>query len=309
MESPARTLTRAFVTGALDVFRALLADLPRHGALMTNTCHHIHDNGGTCNSAAVTGQNYCTFHLGHRARQLRMAQYRARGERFDLKLPPLESMFAVQSALNQLVEAVAADMIDLKRADFLLKALRFAAQALKSSDKWLPSVYHTDVAAPAVDLAAEYGLPQASTSTPLPKSPFLRCPPFRFVIPSGGRRFGGRSRGTCFFRHLLRPLPHAHRLPTAKTAPAVPSTPSAPTTPRRRNSSSSARSRQPRAWTRSPLATSNSSATASAATYAPTASAYAAIALENNIRLAAERLAERKLAEKEAQEKLAGCRH
>ena len=104
---------------------------------MTNTCHHLHDNGDHCKSAAVTAQNFCTFHLRHRARGLRMAQYRARSERFDLKLPPLESMFAVQSALNQFVEAVAADMIDLKRADFLLKALRFAAQALKSSDKWL----------------------------------------------------------------------------------------------------------------------------------------------------------------------------
>ncbi len=50
-------------------------------------------------------------------------------------------------------------MIDLKRADFLLKSLRFAAQSLKSSDKWQPSVFHTEVAAPAIDLAAEYGLP------------------------------------------------------------------------------------------------------------------------------------------------------
>lgn len=89
-----------------------------------------------------------------------MAQARARSERFDLKLPPIESMATVLSAVNQLVEAVAADMLDLKRADFLLKTLRFAAQALKSSDQWKPSVYHADQAAPAVDLAAEYGLPQ-----------------------------------------------------------------------------------------------------------------------------------------------------
>jgi len=32
----------------------------------------------------------------------------ARGERFDIKLPPLESMHAVQSALTQLAEAIAA---------------------------------------------------------------------------------------------------------------------------------------------------------------------------------------------------------
>ncbi len=123
------------------------------------TCNHLYDTGGVCNSAAVTDRDYCAFHLRYRARQLRSAQARARMERFDLRLPPIESMASVLSAINQLVEAVAADMIDLKRADFLLKSLRFAAQALKSADKWLPSVYHSDVAAPAIDLAAEYGLP------------------------------------------------------------------------------------------------------------------------------------------------------
>ena len=112
------------------------------------TCNHLYDTGGVCNSAAVTDRDYCAFHLRYRARQLRSAQARARMERFDLRLPPIESMASVLSAINQLVEAVAADMIDLKRADFLLKSLRFAAQALKSADKWLPSVYHSDVAAP-----------------------------------------------------------------------------------------------------------------------------------------------------------------
>ncbi len=123
------------------------------------TCNHLYDTGGTCKSAAVTDRDYCAFHLGYRVRQLRSAQARARMQRFDLHLPPIESMATVLSAINQLVEAVAADMIDLKRADFLLKSLRFAAQALKSSDEWLPSVYHTDQPAPAIDLAAEYGLP------------------------------------------------------------------------------------------------------------------------------------------------------
>ncbi len=127
--------------------------------MLLRTCKHLYDTGGTCNSAAVKDHDYCVFHLRHRARQLRRAQARARMERFDLKLPPIESMSTVLSAVNQLVEAVAADMIDLKRADFLLKSLRFAAQALKSSDKWQPSVYHSDQPAPAINLAAEYGLP------------------------------------------------------------------------------------------------------------------------------------------------------
>ena len=124
------------------------------------TCKHTYDNGGTCNSAAARGGDYCVYHLRYRARLLRMAQVRARNERFDLKLPPLESMFAVQSALTQLAEALAADMIDLKRADRLLAVLRLASRNLLKSDKWPASPYHSDQPSPAVDVAAEYGLPR-----------------------------------------------------------------------------------------------------------------------------------------------------
>src|SRR5271169_3303667 len=124
------------------------------------TCNYIHDDGNICNSAAVTDRNLCIYHLRHRARLMRMAQYRARGERFDLQLPPLESMFAVQSALTQLSEALAADMIELKRADRLIRLLNLASRNLLKSDKWPASPYHSDQPAPAVDLAAQYGLPR-----------------------------------------------------------------------------------------------------------------------------------------------------
>jgi hypothetical protein len=159
------------------------------------TCNHLHDTGERCNSAAAVNRDYCVIHLRHRARQLRIAQARARNERFDLKLPPIESMSAVLSALNQIVEAVAADMIDLKRADFLLKSLRFAAQALKTSDKWQASVYHTDAPAPAVNLQSEYGLPEDTdldtppevAFPPPPESVQMGAPP---LSPAFGDRVG-----------------------------------------------------------------------------------------------------------------------
>jgi hypothetical protein len=146
------------------------------------TCIHIYDNGGTCNSPAVTGQRFCPSHLHHRARLMRIAQVRARNQRLDLKLPPIESMATVLSAINQLVEAVAADMLDLKRADFLLKSLRFAAQALKQSDKTPSSGAPSSGAPPlspavgdrvgSVDLAAEYGLPPDLDLTTPPEVAF-----------------------------------------------------------------------------------------------------------------------------------------
>ena len=40
-------------------------------------CRHTHDDGRGCGSAAARNRDYCTYHLGYRARQLRMAQYRA----------------------------------------------------------------------------------------------------------------------------------------------------------------------------------------------------------------------------------------
>jgi hypothetical protein len=111
------------------------------------TCHFFHDDGRPCN-----------FHLNHRVRLMRMAKARARNERFDLSLPPLESMHAVQSALSQVGEALAADMIDLKRADRLIRVLTVSGRHLLRADKWPASPYHSDQPGPAVDLAA-HGLP------------------------------------------------------------------------------------------------------------------------------------------------------
>ena len=123
------------------------------------TCKHIYDTGGTCASASVNGQHYCVYHLHHRARLMRMAQYRARNQRLVFRLPPLENMYAVHSALNQLTEAAGAGMIDLKQARFLLSVVRAAGQFLLHTDKWQADPYHSVQPAPEIDLVKEYGLP------------------------------------------------------------------------------------------------------------------------------------------------------
>jgi hypothetical protein len=123
------------------------------------TCSHIHEAGDTCNSAAAKDQKYCPNHLRYRARQLRIAQTRARCERFHLQLPPLESMYAVQSALAQLAEALAADMIDPKRANSLLSVLRLVSLNFRHPEKWQTNLYHSDQPA-EVDIAQEFGLPR-----------------------------------------------------------------------------------------------------------------------------------------------------
>ena len=127
------------------------------------TCHHSFDNGSFSKAPALRGRDYCCYHLNHRGRLMRIARERAQNERLFLALPPLENMHAVQSALSQVLEAVAADMIDLKRAQFLLAGLRHAASNFKNPKAWLPSAYVNDPEAPGLEaypeFEAEYELP------------------------------------------------------------------------------------------------------------------------------------------------------
>jgi len=262
------------------------------------TCTHLHDHGGTCHSVAVRGQRYCPFHLRYRARQLRMAQFRARGQRFDLRLPPLEDMFAVQSALNQLVEAVAADMLDLKRAHFLLKAVRSAAQNLKWADKWPASIAHSEHAAD-VDLAAEYGLPgDLDLSIP----PQVAFPQSVILSEDPERSEGDESKDPFVPAQRLgfdnSPMPtvdycdHGPGCPQHTIRADYPETPEL----------AELREIQATLGTDARVDRYKQQQRNQRRRYHNTSrKRYAAIALEKNLRLAAERLAERKLAERDAQ--------
>ncbi len=254
------------------------------------TCKHIYDTGGTCNSAAAVDRDYCIYHLGYRVRQLRIAQRRARNEHFDFKLPPLENMFAVHSALNQIAEAVAADMLDLKRARLLLSVVRAAGQFLMHPEKWQANPYHTDVAAPAIDLAAEYGLP---ADLDVDTHPEVAFPPPAASETGDWQPATGDSD--------LSPMPtvdyceHGPGCPEHTIRADYPET--AELAELREvyeaqgaDAAGACHKRQQQNRQRRYFNTERKR--------------YAAIALDRNLRLAAERLAERKLAEREAQAKL-----
>jgi len=253
------------------------------------TCTHALDTGGLCNSAAVTNQRYCAFHLRYRARQLRMAQMRARCERFHLQIPPLESMYAVQSALSQLAEAVAADMIDPKRANSLLSILRLASLNLRHPEKWQTNLYHSDQPA-EVNLAQEFGLPRDLDLDTPPEVAFPSPP----ASASGDRPLAAAN---CFSS----PMPtagfcseHGYDCPDLVIRADHPVTPEAveiheiaqtqgsDAAARRGNQLERNRQRRQLRAVRK---------------------RYAAIALEKNMRLAAEKLAEQKLAAQRSAEK------
>jgi len=157
------------------------------------TCQHIHDTGHFCQSPAVTHRDYCVFHLRYRGRHLRMAQYRARNERFDLHLPPLENMHAVQSALSQLMEALAADMIEPRRAHEIHSILRSAATNFRHPEAWQATPYTTEQSGTQSvsydGFEAEYGLPEGiNVDTP----PDVAFPPEPMGAPSSSPGFGDR---------------------------------------------------------------------------------------------------------------------
>jgi hypothetical protein len=157
------------------------------------TCTHTDDSGHTCKSAAAKGRDFCGFHLRYRGRLLRQAQYRARHQRFDLTLPPLDSLCSIQSALCQVAEALAADMIDPRRAQGLLKALRFAKEnlrdSLKENSDWHATPYHTEDAEAYDNFESDYGLPDNLDVSAPPEvsfpSPPLE-PPLGVILSGGG---------------------------------------------------------------------------------------------------------------------------
>ena len=101
------------------------------------TCDHLKEDGVYCSSPALRDQRYCHFHLNARARRVQAAHARLHGEaRPRFQMPVLDNMHAVQAGIQQVVDALADDRIDNRRAGLLLYALQQAAAGLKSTPQW-----------------------------------------------------------------------------------------------------------------------------------------------------------------------------
>ena len=101
------------------------------------TCDHLKEDGVYCSSPALRDQRYCYFHLHARARRVQAAHARLHGEaRPRFQMPVLDNMHAVQAGIQQVVDALADDRIDNRRAGLLLYALQQAAAGLKSTPQW-----------------------------------------------------------------------------------------------------------------------------------------------------------------------------
>ena len=137
-------------------------------------CQHIRENGLFCGAPPLRNEDYCYFHLEFLGRRMHMAKARALGERWELRLPPLEDIFSVQSGLMQVIDAVTADRLDLKHAHFLLSALRLAAANIRGKGWKDSSCVENDW---IDDLSCVVSYPGFAQAHNLPKDLDISTPP------------------------------------------------------------------------------------------------------------------------------------
>jgi hypothetical protein len=94
-------------------------------------CRHIKTNGLQCHAPALTGGDYCYFHNRLHARHSQFRPNDVSRPYFtagrDLELCALEDREAVQFALSVVINALATNRIDTKRATALLYGLQLAS--------------------------------------------------------------------------------------------------------------------------------------------------------------------------------------
>ncbi len=100
------------------------------------TCDHLKEDGVYCNSPALRDRDYCYFHLNLRGRRLKAASARALGPDQPINLPFPEDMHAVQLSLFEVLNGLANNRIDPKRAGLMLYALQQAATNLNHTPGW-----------------------------------------------------------------------------------------------------------------------------------------------------------------------------
>jgi hypothetical protein len=98
----------------------------------TVVCTHIKVSGVQCGSPALRGEQFCYFH---------QRMFRGVPTPPDSRLHPvalLESDEAIQASIMEVVNALARNTIDLRRADLILKALWIAVKNSRRSrfDIW-----------------------------------------------------------------------------------------------------------------------------------------------------------------------------
>lgn len=93
-------------------------------------CHHVLASGETCRAPRVKNERYCYFHVSARDRVRR--QRLAAQRKLPVQVPVLEDAMTIQLALGDVINAMLADRIDMRKAALTLYALQTASANLKN---------------------------------------------------------------------------------------------------------------------------------------------------------------------------------
>jgi len=104
--------------------------------MRVNLCRHIKSNGIQCHAVALRDNHFCCFHHrlneGHRLYRLRMVGAKGLTERgFIIPLPAMEDRLSVQLAISEVLNALACNFIDAKRANAFFYGLQLASSNCK----------------------------------------------------------------------------------------------------------------------------------------------------------------------------------
>jgi hypothetical protein len=91
------------------------------------TCHHIFADSHRCGSPAMRGESFCYFH--HPDRKPVANPYTQRTRRgFQITIP--EDRESLQKALHEVIQRLAANKIDVRRAALIIQTLQTVSQRL-----------------------------------------------------------------------------------------------------------------------------------------------------------------------------------
>jgi len=90
-------------------------------------CRHIFTDGHRCGSPCLRGEDLCYYHHTTRKPAPRPHTRRSRRSTFELPLPDPNDRSAIQHSIGQVLQRIAANEIDPRRAGLLLYGLQIAS--------------------------------------------------------------------------------------------------------------------------------------------------------------------------------------
>jgi hypothetical protein len=112
-----------------------------------------------------------------RARRLAMAKAKSQNKKWRLDLPPLEDMYAVQTSISNVLEALAAGVLDKKTGSLILYGLQQAANNVRMTSWGLASHfaihdYDENRVESYPGLESDFGLPKNADLNAAPEEAF-----------------------------------------------------------------------------------------------------------------------------------------